>query len=69
MTEGVVKSLGVGRFLDWKALEALEQLEKCGKWGSLGVHGVFMVLSPKRIRSVFGINLGQSEEFGENPGV
>ena len=29
MTEGVVKSLGVGRFLDWKALEALEQLEVC----------------------------------------
>ena len=29
MTEGVVKSLGVARFLDWKALEALEQLEVC----------------------------------------
>ena len=29
MTEGVVKSLGVGRFLDWKALQALEQPEVC----------------------------------------
>ena len=29
MSKGVVKSLGVGRFLDWKALEALEQLEVC----------------------------------------
>ena len=93
MTEGVVKSLGVGRFLDWRALEvvgavggvlicwdkrSLEILEweegqfsiSC-KFRNVenGVVWVFMALSPKRIGSVFGTNLGQSEEFGENSGV
>ncbi|RVW83656.1 hypothetical protein CK203_039349 [Vitis vinifera] len=69
MFEGVVKSLGVGRFLDWRALEAS---------GSVG--GVLicwdkrclresMALSPKRIERAYGRNLGQLKEFGENPGV
>ncbi|KAL6312516.1 hypothetical protein AAG906_033361 [Vitis piasezkii] len=96
MTEGVVKNLGVGRFLDWRALEAvgaaggvlicwdkrsLEILEwEEGQFsisckfrnvenGVVWCLRVFMALSPKRIGSVFGTNLGQSEEFGENPGV
>ena len=93
MTEGVVKSLGVGRFLDLRTLEAvgaaggvlicwdkrsLEMLEWEEGQFSISckfrnvenrVVWVFMALSPKRIGSVFGTNLEQSEVFGENPGV
>ena len=93
MTDGVVKSLGVGRFLDWRTLEAvgaaggvmicwdkrsLEMLEwEEGQYSisckfrtvENGVVWVFMALSPKRIGSLFGMNLEQSEVFGENPGV
>ena len=28
MTEGVVRSLGIGRFLDWRALDVLAQREE-----------------------------------------
>ncbi|RVX02987.1 hypothetical protein CK203_023201 [Vitis vinifera] len=40
MTDGVVKSLGVGRFLDWRTLEAAEQLEGCCRVFT-GVYGPF----------------------------
>ncbi|RVW20876.1 Transposon TX1 uncharacterized 149 kDa protein [Vitis vinifera] len=41
MTEGVVRSLGSGRFLDWRALDAdgAAGIQECGGWGGLGVYG------------------------------
>ncbi|RVX06646.1 hypothetical protein CK203_029580 [Vitis vinifera] len=39
MTERVVRSLGTGRFLEWKALNACGWLGDFGEWGDLGFYG------------------------------
>ncbi|RVW67586.1 hypothetical protein CK203_063027, partial [Vitis vinifera] len=46
MSEGVVRSLGSGRFLDWRALDAdgAREIQECGGWGVwvfTGVYGQF----------------------------
>ncbi|RVW44585.1 hypothetical protein CK203_104457 [Vitis vinifera] len=65
MSEGVVRSLGSGRFLDWRALDARD----CGRFknvenGTVGYSREFMDLSLKRKGSACGKRLGRSEALG-----
>ncbi|RVX15734.1 hypothetical protein CK203_005481 [Vitis vinifera] len=67
----VVRSLGPGRYLDWKALDACGSTGDSGMWkmGLFGCLRVFMARLPEKKGSVCGKKLGQLEEFGKNLGV
>ncbi|RVW41389.1 hypothetical protein CK203_095199 [Vitis vinifera] len=71
MIEGVVRSLGTGRFLDWRALDASGSTGDSGMWKMAlsGCSREFMVRSLKKKGNACGRSLGRLEEFGKNPGV
>ncbi|RVW36418.1 hypothetical protein CK203_083790 [Vitis vinifera] len=71
MSEGVVRSLGSGRFLDWRALDVTGSAGGSGMWKMVlsGCLRESMVLFPKKKGSVRGKILGRLEEFGKSPGV
>ncbi|RVX17733.1 Transposon TX1 uncharacterized 149 kDa protein [Vitis vinifera] len=65
MSEEVVRSLGPGRFLDWKRANSPFPVDS-GMWEmeQSGCSQGFMVLVPERIGSVYGRSSGQLEAVG-----
>ncbi|RVW66558.1 hypothetical protein CK203_063872 [Vitis vinifera] len=68
MSEEVVRSLGPGRFLDWKRANSPFPVD-LGMWEmeQSGCSQGFMVLVPERIGSVYGRSLGAIRGLWEEP--
>ncbi|RVW38215.1 hypothetical protein CK203_090926 [Vitis vinifera] len=63
---GVVRSLGSGRFLDWRALDAdgTAGIQECGGWDCLGVYGSLWSFHQRGKRGTVGRAGGCKRDLG-----